>query len=114
MSALTWLGIVVAGILLLTAYKGFRRGFIREIVSFFFVFLAPFFIWCKTILYCFLIHNWLQYFFHKIAIHVNLFTINTHCIYNKMKMHVFCIGMNRINNLIHWKYLFQHFLQQQH
>jgi len=37
---LTWLGIVVAGILLLTAYKGFRRGFIREIVSFFFVFLA--------------------------------------------------------------------------
>ena len=38
--ALTWLGIVVAGILLLTAYKGFRRGFIREIVSFFFVFLA--------------------------------------------------------------------------
>ena len=40
MSALTWLGIVVAGILLLTAYKGFRRGFIREIVSFFFVFLA--------------------------------------------------------------------------
>ena len=40
MSALTWLGIVVAGILLLTAYKGFRRGFIREIVSFCFVFLA--------------------------------------------------------------------------
>lgn len=40
MKALTWLGIVVAGILLLTAYKGFRRGFIREIVSFFFVFLA--------------------------------------------------------------------------
>ncbi|MBS7173838.1 MAG: CvpA family protein [Blautia caecimuris] len=40
MRALTWLGIVVAGILLLTAYKGFRRGFIREIVSFFFVFLA--------------------------------------------------------------------------
>lgn len=37
---MTWLGIVVAGILLLTAYKGFRRGFIREIVSFFFVFLA--------------------------------------------------------------------------
>lgn len=34
------MGIVVAGILLLTAYKGFRRGFIREIVSFFFVFLA--------------------------------------------------------------------------
>lgn len=37
---MTWLGIVVTGILLLTAYKGFRRGFIREIVSFFFVFLA--------------------------------------------------------------------------
>ena len=37
---MTWLGIVVAGILLLTAYKGFRRGFIRENVSFFFVFLA--------------------------------------------------------------------------
>lgn len=37
---MTWLGIVVAGILLLTAYKGFRRGFIREIVSSFFVFLA--------------------------------------------------------------------------
>lgn len=37
---MTWLGIVVAGILLLTAYKGFRRGFIGEIVSFFFVFLA--------------------------------------------------------------------------
>ena len=37
---MTWLGIVVAGILLLTAYKGFRRGFIREIVTFFFVFLA--------------------------------------------------------------------------
>ena len=37
---MTWLGIAVAGILLLTAYKGFRRGFIREIVSFFFVFLA--------------------------------------------------------------------------
>ena len=37
---MTWLGIVVAGIIVLTAYKGFRRGFIREIVSFFFVFLS--------------------------------------------------------------------------
>lgn len=42
---MTWLGIVVAGILLLTAYKGFRRGFIREIVSFFFVFLALAVLW---------------------------------------------------------------------
>lgn len=37
---ITWLGIVVIGILILTGVSGYRRGFIREIVSFFFVFLA--------------------------------------------------------------------------
>ena len=37
---LTWLGAVVIGILLLTGYRGYKRGFIREVVSFFFVFLA--------------------------------------------------------------------------
>lgn len=37
---LTWLGIVVIGILLLNGYRGYKRGFVREVVSFFFVFLA--------------------------------------------------------------------------
>ena len=36
----TWLGAVVAGILLFSGYRGYRKGFIKEIVSFFFVFLA--------------------------------------------------------------------------
>ena len=35
---LTWLGIVVIAILLLMGYSGYRRGFIKEILSFFFVF----------------------------------------------------------------------------
>lgn len=38
--ALTWLGIVVIGVLILTGYRGYRRGFIREVLSFFLVFLA--------------------------------------------------------------------------
>lgn len=37
---LTWLGVVVLVLLLLTAVKGYKRGFVREIVAFFFVFLA--------------------------------------------------------------------------
>ncbi|MGN8888585.1 CvpA family protein [Blautia sp. HCP28S3_G10] len=37
---LTWLGAVVAGILLFSGHRGYKKGFIREIVSFFFVFLA--------------------------------------------------------------------------
>ena len=37
---LTWLGAVVIAILVLMALKGYKRGFIREVVSFFFVFLA--------------------------------------------------------------------------
>lgn len=37
---ITWLGIVAIGILVLTGYRGYRKGFIREIMSFFFVFLA--------------------------------------------------------------------------
>ena len=37
---LTWLGVVILVLLLLTAAKGYKRGFVREIVSFFFVFLA--------------------------------------------------------------------------
>lgn len=37
---ITWLGIVAVGILFLTACGGYRRGFVREIMSFFFVFLA--------------------------------------------------------------------------
>ncbi len=36
----TWLGVVVIVILVLTAAKGYKRGFIREVVSFFFVFLS--------------------------------------------------------------------------
>ena len=36
----TWAGIAVIGVLLFTGYTGYRRGFIKEIVSFFFVFLA--------------------------------------------------------------------------
>ena len=38
--SLTWLGIVVIAFLVLAGYRGFRRGFVREVVSFFFVFLA--------------------------------------------------------------------------
>lgn len=38
--ALTWLGIAVICILAVIAYRGYKRGFIREVVSFFFVFLA--------------------------------------------------------------------------
>ena len=37
---ITWLGIVAIGILVLTGYCGYCRGFVREIMSFFFVFLA--------------------------------------------------------------------------
>jgi len=37
---LTWLGIVVLAILAVVAYRGYKQGFIREVVSFFFVFLA--------------------------------------------------------------------------
>ena len=37
---ITWLGIVAIGILVLTGYCGYRKGFVREIMSFFFVFLA--------------------------------------------------------------------------
>ena len=37
---MTWLGIAVIAVLLLMGYTGYRRGFIREILSFFFVFLT--------------------------------------------------------------------------
>ena len=37
---LTWVGIVILLILILFIWMGYRRGFIREIVSFFFVFLS--------------------------------------------------------------------------
>lgn len=37
---ITWLGIVAIGILVLTGCCGYRKGFVREIMSFFFVFLA--------------------------------------------------------------------------
>ena len=33
----TWAGAVAIGVLLFTGYTGYRRGFIKEIVSFFFV-----------------------------------------------------------------------------
>lgn len=36
----TWAGVAAIGVLLFTGYTGYRRGFIKEIVSFFFVFLA--------------------------------------------------------------------------
>lgn len=36
----TWAGIAAIGVLLFTGYTGYRRGFVKEIVSFFFVFLA--------------------------------------------------------------------------
>ena len=36
----TWAGAVAIGVLLFTGYTGYRRGFIKEIVSVFFVFLA--------------------------------------------------------------------------
>lgn len=37
---LTWLGIVVLCVLAIVAYRGYKRGFIREVVSFFFIFLS--------------------------------------------------------------------------
>lgn len=37
---MTWLGILAIVILIFTGYSGYRRGFVREIMSFFFVFLA--------------------------------------------------------------------------
>lgn len=37
---LTWFGLVILLILILFIWMGYRRGFIREIVSFFFVFLS--------------------------------------------------------------------------
>lgn len=37
---LTWFGIVILLILILFIWMGYKRGFIREIVSFFFVFLS--------------------------------------------------------------------------
>lgn len=42
---ITWLGIVAIGILVLTGCRGYRKGFVREIMSFFFVFLALAFAW---------------------------------------------------------------------
>ena len=36
----TWAGAAAIGVLLFTGYTGYRRGFIKEIVSVFFVFLA--------------------------------------------------------------------------
>ena len=36
----TWAGIAAVGVLFFAGYTGYRRGFIKEIVSFFFVFLA--------------------------------------------------------------------------
>lgn len=36
----TWAGIAAIIVLVITGYAGYRRGFIKEIVSFFFVFLA--------------------------------------------------------------------------
>ena len=37
---ITWLGILAIAILIFTGYGGYRKGFVREIMSFFFVFLA--------------------------------------------------------------------------
>ena len=37
---ITWLGILAVAILIFTGYGGYRKGFVREIMSFFFVFLA--------------------------------------------------------------------------
>ena len=42
---LTWFGIVILLILILFIWMGYRRGFIREIVSFFFVFLSLLLAW---------------------------------------------------------------------
>ena len=36
---ITWLGILAIAILIFTGYGGYRKGFVREIMSFFFVFL---------------------------------------------------------------------------
>lgn len=40
MMKMTWLGYAVIAVLLLMGYTGYRRGFIKEILSFFFVFLT--------------------------------------------------------------------------
>lgn len=37
---ITWLGAIAIGVLILTGCSGYRKGFVREIMSFFFVFLA--------------------------------------------------------------------------
>lgn len=37
---ITWLGIIAIGILVLTGIGGYRKGFVREVMSFFFVFLS--------------------------------------------------------------------------
>ena len=39
---ITWLGILAIAILIFTGYGGYRKGFVREIMSFFFVFLIFF------------------------------------------------------------------------
>ena len=41
----TWLGVIVIAVFALTAVRGYQRGFIREVVSFFFVFLAVAIAW---------------------------------------------------------------------
>ncbi|MBU5482498.1 CvpA family protein [Blautia sp. MSJ-19] len=45
---ITWLGVVAIGVLLLTGYRGYRRGFVREILSFFFVFLTLAIAWAMN------------------------------------------------------------------
>ena len=44
----TWLGIVVLAILILCVWRGYSRGFIKEIVSFFFVFLSLSLAWAMN------------------------------------------------------------------
>ena len=54
----TWAGIAAIGVLLFTGYTGYRRGFITEIVSFFFVFLALALAWMlNPYVNSFLMHN---------------------------------------------------------
>jgi hypothetical protein len=41
----TWLGIVVVAFLLFSGYRGYQRGFIKEVVSIFFVILSVILVW---------------------------------------------------------------------
>ena len=56
---ITWLGIAAVGIVLLFGWMGFRRGFVREVVTMFFWALSIALVWfINPYMNDFLWHSW--------------------------------------------------------